>query len=91
MKIKTYGLYDKVAKQFVRTFTARNDEDASRSGKYIVREKNFDPIAGCDMDICHLYDVESETGIVENNEVTTIISLKEAYEEYQREKEATNA
>lgn len=91
MKIKTYGLYDKVALQFVRTFTAKNDDDAARAAKYIVREKNFDPIAGLDYEIKHLYDMDTETGIVSDNDVTFVASLREAYEEFKAESEKTDA
>lgn len=91
MNIKTYGLYDTVAQQFVRTFTAKNDDDANRAAKYIVREKDFDPIAGLDYEIKHLYDMNTETGVVSDNDVKFIASLREAYEEYQVEKEKSNA
>lgn len=88
MKIKTYGLFDTVSEQFVRTFTAKNDADAIRSGKYIVREKEFDPIAGCDMVIYHLYDVETSDGKVSDNDCVPLVALKEAYEAYKEEQNA---
>lgn len=85
MQVKTYGLYDSKAKNFVRTFTSQNDETAERAAKYIVREKNFDPIAGCDMVVKHLYDFDSATGLITDNEIRDICDLGSAYNEYQNE------
>lgn len=82
MITKTYGLFDTVAKNFVRTFVGRNDEDAERAAKYVVREQNFDPIAGVDMVIFHLYDMDSETGKIVDNDIHEICSLRTAYEDF---------
>lgn len=87
MEQKTYGLYDKVAKGYVRTFIAHNDDDAARACHYIVREKNFDPIAGVDMEVHHLYDFDTETGKITNNTITMICDLEKAYNAYLAEKE----
>lgn len=82
MIVKTYGLYDKVSKNVVRTFTSQNNDTAERAAKYIVREKDFDPIEGCDMIVKHLFDFDSETGVVVDNVIEPICDLKEAYDEY---------
>ncbi len=87
MIVKTYGLYDIKAKNFVRTFVSENDDTAERAAKYIVREKGFDHITGCDMTIKHLFDFNSENGVVVDNEIRDICQLREAYEEFKLEQE----
>lgn len=82
MIVKTYGLFDIKAKNYVRTFTSENDDTAERAAKYIVREKGFDAITGCDMTIKHLFDFDSVNGLVIDNEIRDICSLREAYEEF---------
>ena len=90
MLVVTYGLYDKEAKNFVRTFTSQNDKTAERASKYIVREQNFDPISGCYLVVMHLFDFDSSTGQVVNNELREICDLKTAYEQFIAEKERTH-
>lgn len=86
MIVKTYGLFDGVAKEYVRTFTAKNDEVAQRSAKYIVREPNFDSIAGRDYIITHLFDFESSTGQVVDNDIRVICNLAQEIEIFEKEK-----
>lgn len=85
-KIKTYGLYDGVSKEFIRTFTSVNDETAERACKYIVREPKFDEIQGKDIIIIHLYDFDTGSGKVENNDVRQICALSTFIAEYKSEK-----
>lgn len=85
MVVKTYGLFDIKAKNFVRTFVSENDDTAERAAKYIVREKGFDPITGCDMTIKHLFDFDSVTGQIIDNEIRDVCQLREAFEELKAE------
>lgn len=87
MVVKTYGLFDKKAKNFTRTFTSENDETAERAAKYIVREKNFDVITGKDLVVMHMYDFETKTGQIVDNDVHEVCNLEEAYEEFLKEQE----
>lgn len=75
MIIKTYGIYDAAGKEFISTFTSKNDETAERSAKYIVRDKGFDRIAGRDYVIQHVFDFDNETGIVVDNNIRMICPL----------------
>lgn len=75
MNVLTYGLYDSVAKEYIRTFTAKNDDVAQRAAEYIVREPNFDKIAGRDYVINFLYAFDSETGLIVDNNIHVICSL----------------
>lgn len=85
MIIKTYGLFDGVAKTYVRTFTSTNDETAQRAVKYIVREQGFDKIAGRDYVVTHLYDMDTETGAIVDNSVHTICSMANEIEALEAE------
>ena len=86
MIIKTYGLYDSVAKEYVRTFISKDDAVAERSWKNIVRDPSFDSIAGKDYVVVHLYDMDSATGIVSNNDCKTICAMATFMAEYEAEK-----
>lgn len=85
MIVKTYGLFDTKAKNFTRTFVSENDETAERAAKYIVREKGFDAITGKDLVVKHLFDFETHTGEIVENEIRLICDLGEAYEDYLKE------
>lgn len=90
MIVKTYGLYDGKAKEFVSTFTSRNDETAERSAKYIVREKGFDKIAGRDYIIQHVFDFDSATGLITDNSVRAVCNLNDAINEFEDELKGVN-
>lgn len=81
MIVKTYGIFDSAAKEYVRTFTAKNDEVAERSVKYIVRDPGFDKIAGKDYVVQHLYDFDSETGVILDNSITLVCNMASAIDE----------
>lgn len=85
MIVMTYGIYDAAAKEFVRTFVAKNDDVAKRSCKYIVREQGFDRIAGKDYVVQHLHDMDSETGLIVNNEVRLVCPLASEIAELEAE------
>lgn len=75
MILKTYALFDSVVGEYVRTFTAKNDEEAKRAAEYIVREKGFDDIAGKDRSINYLYSLDTETGSITDNSVHSVCVL----------------
>lgn len=85
MLLLTYGLFDGVAKEYVRTFTSKNDDVAQRAADYIVREPNFDKVAGKDMIINYLYTMDTETGVIVDNNIHTICSLGTALSNFENE------
>jgi hypothetical protein len=85
MQVRFYGLFDGVQKEYVRTFTFKNDEVAQRGCEYIVREPNFDKIAGRDYVLQYLYTWDSESGLVIDNNISTICSLGQALATFEAE------
>lgn len=85
MILKTYGIFDGVSGEYVRTFVAGNDDEAKRAAEYIVRDKGFDDISGKDRSIHHLYNVDTGTGQVVDNSVYMICNLSTYIENRKRE------
>ena len=80
MIVKTYGIYDSVQQEYVRTFNASNDDDARRAVDYIVSEKNFDDNSGKDRTINFLYSFDSSTGAITDNSVHLVCNFASAIE-----------
>lgn len=90
MIAKTYGIYDSIQCEYVRTFTASNDSDAKRAASQIVRTPNFDDISYNDRSIHHLYDVDTSTGKIVNNDIYQVFNFSTAItERKQQELEKT--
>jgi len=86
MVVKVYGLFDSVAKEFIKTFDCKNDEMADRCAHHIVRAPDFDKITGKDMIIEHVYDFDTATGAIVNNDVRVVCSLANAMALFEQEK-----
>lgn len=92
MQLKNYGVYDSVSGEYVRTFTASNDEEAKRAAEYVVRELDFDDIAGKDRSIHYLFTLDTSSGVIVDNQVHIICNLSTFIEERKhqaREEEVT--
>lgn len=85
MIAKTYGIYDSVQEEYVQTFTAKNDADAKRTAAQIVRTPNFDDISYKDRSIHHLYDLDTATGQIINNNISQVFIFATAIEERKQE------
>lgn len=85
MIIKTYGIYDSIQEEYVRTFTASNDADAKRTAAQIVRTQGFDDVQYKDRSINHLFDFDSATGQITNNNVTQVFIFATAIAERKQE------
>lgn len=85
MIAKTYGIYDSVQEEYVQTFTAKNDADAKRTAAQIVRTPKFDDVSYKDRSIHHLYDLDTATGQILNNNITQIFIFATAIEERKQE------
>ena len=85
MIVKTYGIYDAIQEEYVRTFTASNDADAKRTASQIVRTQGFDDVQYKDRSINHLFDFDSATGQITNNTVTQIFIFATAIAERKQE------
>ena len=85
MLVLTYGLYDSIAKEYVRTFTSKNDDVAQRAADYIVREPNFDKIAGKDFVINYLYTMDTESGVIVDNNIHVVCALAGALANFENE------
>lgn len=86
MIAKTYGIYDSVQAEYIQTFTASNDADARRTAAQIVRTPNFDDVKYKDRSIHHLFDLDSATGAVINNQIIQVFNFSTAIEERNQEK-----
>lgn len=63
MLVKTYGLYDTVAKTLVNTFNAQNDDVAQRSLEQIIKEsKDYSSLKDCVLR--YLYTMETSDGSI---------------------------
>ncbi len=82
MIVMYYGLYDQVAKEFINIFTSKNDETAQRAAHYVVRAQDFDRIAGRDYVIQHIFDIDTQNGVIVNNDVRFIVGLASALDAY---------
>lgn len=85
MIAKTYGIYDSIQEEYVQTFTAKNDADAKRTAAQIVRTPNFDDISYKDRSIHHLYDLDTATGQIINNNISQVFIFATAIEERKQE------
>lgn len=89
MQVKTYGIYDGIQEEYVRTFNAKNDEDARRASSYIVKEQGFDDKSGKDRSINYLYTLDTDTGIIVDNSVHLVCNLATFIEERKHEEMET--
>lgn len=80
MQLKNYGIYDSVSGEYVRTFTAKNDDEAKRAADYVVREQGFDDIAGKDRSIHYLFTLDTDTGKITDNDVHIVCNLATSIE-----------
>lgn len=80
MLLKNYGVFDSVQGEYVRTFTAKNDDEAKRAADYIVREQGFDDIAGKDRSIHYLFSLDTDTGVISDNSVHMVCNLATSIE-----------
>lgn len=80
MQVKTYGIYDSVEQEYIRTFNAKNDDDARRACEYIVSEKGFDDISGKDRTVNYLYTLDTASGQILDNSVHLVCNLASAIE-----------
>ena len=69
MIAKTYGIYDSVQEEYVQTFTCKNDAEAKRTAEQIVRTPNFDNVSYKDRSLHHLFDIDTSTGQIVNNNI----------------------
>lgn len=81
MQVKTYGIYDGIQEEYVRTFNAKNDEDARRAASYIVKEQGFDDKSGKDRSINYLFTLDTDTGAIVDNSVHLVCNLATFIEE----------
>lgn len=70
-----YGIYDTKAEECIRMLPSKNDETAARAVKYIVREKGFDRIAGRDYVLEHLFDIDTDSRKIVDNDVHVVASF----------------
>lgn len=91
MQVRYYGLFDSCAKEYIRTFTSKNDDTAQRAAEYIVREPNFDRIAGRDYVINYLYTFESDSGLIVDNSIHVICSLGQSLAAFEAEENQKKA
>ena len=68
MEIKTYGIYDTVAKTLINTFTSQNDETCQRACVAICKDPKTDRNTIKDCVVRYLYSVDNETGLIVNIE-----------------------
>lgn len=85
MNVKTYGIYDSVQEEYVRTFTATNDADAKRTASLIVRSQGFNDKEYVDRSIHHLFDFDTATGQITDNTVRQIFLFATAIEDRKNE------
>lgn len=85
MIAKTYGIYDSVQLEYVRTFTAKNDDDAKRTANLIVRTEGFDTVSYKDRSIHHLFDIDTSTGQILNNNIVQVFNFATAIEAFKQE------
>lgn len=85
MIVKTYGIYDAIQEEYVRTFTAANDADAKRSASLIVRSQGFNDKEYNDRSIHHLFDFDTANGVVTDNTVRQVFLFATAIEERKTE------
>lgn len=85
MIVKTYGIYDAIQEEYVRTFTAANDADAKRSASLIVRSQGFNDKEYNDRSIHHLFDFDTANGAVTDNTVRQVFLFATAIEERKTE------
>lgn len=85
MIVKTYGIFDSVQEEYVRTFTCANDADAKRQAAMIVRSEGFNDNQYKDRSIHHLFDFDSATGLVTDNNVRQVFLFASAIEERKSE------
>lgn len=85
MIAKTYGIFDSVQQEYVQTFTCSNDADAVRTADKIVRTPNFDDISYKDRSIHHLFDVDTASGKIIDNEIRQVFNFSTAIEARKRE------
>lgn len=64
MIIKTYGIFDTVAKTLRSTFVSDNDETCIRSCEITAKDPRTDRDTLKDCIVKYLYGVDSETGVV---------------------------
>jgi DnaJ-domain-containing protein 1 len=63
MDVKTYGLYDTVAKTLVNTFNAQNDDVAQRSLEQVIKEtKDLSTLKDCVLR--YLYTMDTSNGVI---------------------------
>lgn len=85
MIVKTYGIYDAIQEEYVRTFTAANDADAKRSASLIVRSQGFNDKEYNDRSIHHLFDFDTANGVVIDNTVRQVFLFATAIEDRKTE------
>lgn len=85
MIVKTYGIYDAIQEEYVRTFTAANDADAKRSAALIVRSQGFNDKEYNDRSIHHLFDFDTANGVITDNVVRQVFLFATAIEERKTE------
>lgn len=85
MIVKTYGIYDAIQEEYVRTFTAANDADAKRSAALIVRSQGFNDKEYNDRSIHHLFDFDTANGVITDNKVRQVFLFATAIEERKTE------
>lgn len=85
MIVKTYGIYDAIQEEYVRTFTAANDADAKRSASLIVRSQGFNDKEYNDRSIHHLFDFDTANGVITDNTVRQVFLFATAIEERKTE------
>lgn len=78
MIVRYYGIKDTIQKEYVRTITSQNDAVAERAVQYIVRDPNFDRIAGKDYVLDYIYSFDSVTGEILDNNLRLICSFASA-------------
>jgi len=64
MQVRTYGLYDGVSKEVVRTFTSNNDESAKRTTEIMLKDPKTDRSQAKDFILMYLYSFDTGTGAI---------------------------
>ena len=91
MIVKTYGVFDTIAEECIKIITSKNDDTAKRAVEYIVREKDFDKIAGRDYVLEHLYDFDTESRLIVDNSVHVVANFGQALAAFEAEQQLAKA
>lgn len=81
MIVKTYGLYDTVAKHVIQTFTAESDAVALRSCEYIIHDRNADIRKLRDCTVMYLYSFDTSTCDIVDSSKSTLLTFASLIDE----------